>query len=275
MHTVLCQIAAAPQSGVAFCAGRTTPQDITDNRVYFNQQLLNDGGGFNLNTSTFTATRQGYYWMSMSVGVDTNNQADAYMSGADRLSSIMRGTPVPGYDVVSRDEIFELFEQCGQVKVWSSYRVFSDGYLQTSFSGFSMHTVLDSPAVAFSFVRSSTYSCSLTSRVPFDIVTLDEGNGWSAGEYEYIAPTSGLYVLSLSVGSDPSDELAVGLYNYGAMITSIQLGSTDHGYESLSKTVVANVNAGEHVYAACYLYTSSILYSEVRAQTKFTGFLYR
>jgi hypothetical protein len=66
----------------------------------------------------------------------------------------------------------------------------------------------------------------------------------------------------------------VGLYKYGAMISSIQQASTDHGYESLSKSVV-EVTAGEHLYAACYLYDYSQLYSEARAQTKLTGFLYR
>jgi hypothetical protein len=67
----------------------------------------------------------------------------------------------------------------------------------------------------------------------------------------------------------------VGLYKYGAMISSIQQASTDHSYESLSKTTVVQVTAGEHVYAACYLYDYSQLYSEARAQTKLTGFLYR
>jgi hypothetical protein len=102
------------------------------------------------------------------------------------------------------------------------------------------------------------------------------GNGWSSSIYEYIAPTSGTYVLSLSVGSQPSYRLGVGLYNSGSLITGIQTGSTNHNYESLGKTVVADVDAGEHLYAACgYLYNPSYIFSDVLTQTKLTGFLYR
>jgi hypothetical protein len=68
---------------------------------------------------------------------------------------------VIGYDIVSRDEIFELNQVCGQVKMWSNYRAFSDSYLQTSFAGFSLISVTNSSLVVFSFIRSTSYTSVL------------------------------------------------------------------------------------------------------------------
>jgi hypothetical protein len=143
------------------------------------------------------------------VGVDSNNQADAYMTGSERVSNVMRGVAVTGYDIVSRDEIFELYEVCGQVKMWSSYRVFSDNYLQTSLAGFSISSVVDSSPVIFSFIRSTSYSCPLSGRVPFNVIIVDEGRGWDAAISEYVAPRSGIYVFSLSVGSASGSQLGM------------------------------------------------------------------
>jgi hypothetical protein len=81
MYQVVIVIAAPPTSRAAFSAARTSSQVITDNRVYLDHVLLNDGGHFDNVTSTFIAPHPGFYWLSMSVGVDDNTEADAYMTG--------------------------------------------------------------------------------------------------------------------------------------------------------------------------------------------------
>ena len=46
-------------------------------------------------------------------------------------------------------------------------------------------------------------------------------------------------------------------------------------YEGLGKTIITELNEGDHLYAASYYYSTSYLYSEMRAQTLLTGFLYK
>ncbi len=86
---------------------------------------------------------------------------------------------------------------------------------------------------------------------------------------------SGLYVINLSVGAEPGNPVSVGVYNFGALIAGVQQGSTNHGYESLSKTIVTQLTVGDQIFAACNLYATSYVYSQVKTQTKLSGFLYR
>ena len=180
-----------------------------------------------------------------------------------------------GQDVISRDEIFNLGAECNEVKVWSDFNLYSDSYRQTSFSGFSIESLTDLSPVVFSLALTNTLSCPVSTKVPFNRVLIDTQGVWSPTEKEFIAPVTGTYVISLNVGTDQYDKLGLGLYSYGSVITSIQIGSSDHQYESLGKTVITELEEGDHLYAACYYYSTSYLYSEMRAQTLLTGFLYK
>jgi hypothetical protein len=97
------------------------------------------------------------------------------LAGSERMSNIVRGLAVAGYDIVSRDEVFAMNGVCNQVKMWSSATVYSDNYLQTSLSGFWLDTVLDTAPVVFSIALSNQVTCPTGSRVPFNAVMLDEG----------------------------------------------------------------------------------------------------
>ena len=262
---------------VAFCAARTTPFSVgSEKRIYFDTELVNEGGGFDLASSVFTAPYGGYYWLHYSIGINSNSQADAYLTGSERISNVLRSySNYNGQDIMSRDEIFDLNSACGQVKLWSDFNVFSDPYLQTSFSGFSIDNLSDLSPVVFSISLASTQTCSLSAKIPFDRVILDSQKAWSPVDRDYIVPTTGLYVISLKIGSRPTYPLGVGLYVYGAILSSVQLGSNDHQYESLGTTITAELFQGDRLYAGCYYYSNSYLQGNIKAQTLLTGFLYR
>ena len=263
-------------SAVAFSAARTTSQTIGDDlQVMFTTQLVNDGNCFNLTSSAFIPPYSGFYWLHYSIGIVSLGQAEAYMSGTERMSNAMRSVNTnSGEDIISRDEIFNLEIQCGKVKIWSDYNVFSDSYMQTSFSGFSIESLSDTYPVVFSIALTSKFTCPISTKIPYNRVLIDTHSGWRPTEREYVAPVSGTYVIALIAGADQSYKFGLGLYSYGAVMTSIQIGSSDHKYESLGKTVVTELIAGDRIYASCYFYSTSYLYSELRAQTLLTGFLY-
>ena len=248
----------------------------SEKRIYFNTELVDEGDGFDLASSVFTAPYGGYYWLHYSIGINSNSQANAYLTGSELISNVVRSySNYNGQDIVSRDEIFDLNTACGQVKLWSDFNVFSDALLQTSFSGFSIASLSDLSPVVFSIALASTYTCALSAKIPFDRVILDSQNAWSSADRDYIIPTTGIYVISLKAGSRPSYQLGVGLYVYGAILSSVQLGSNDHQYESLGTTITAELFQGDRLYAGCYYYSNSYLQSSIAAQTLITGFLYR
>ena len=262
---------------VVFSAARTTTQTVADDKqVFYTTQLVNEGNAFDLATSVFTPPYTGYYWFHYSVGLESYGQADTYLTGSERISNAMRSdSTYSGQDIISRDEIFNLQTECGEVKVWSDHNVYSDAYLQTSFSGFSIETLTETFPVVFSLALTNSLSCPVSTKVPYNRVLIDTHGVWSPLEREFIAPVTGTYVISLIAGTDQYDRLGLGLYSYGSAITSIQIGSTDHLYESLGKTIITELEEGDHLYAACYYYSTSYLYSEMRAQTLLTGFLYQ
>ena len=264
-------------TAVAFCAARTTSFATgSEKRVLFDYELVDTGNVFDLNSSVFTAPYGGYYWLHYSIGVEQYNQADAYLTGSERISNVIRSySGYSGQDILSRDEIFDMRTECGQVKLWSDFDVFSDAYLQTSFSGFSIQGLSDDSPTVFSIALSSSYTCQLAAKVPFDRVIIDSRNGWSNADRDYIVPETGTYVISLLAGSDPNDELGVGLYVYGSILSSVQLGSTDHQFESLGTTITAELFQYDRLYAGCYYYSPSYLISDIKAQTLMTGFLYK
>ena len=262
---------------MAFSAVRSTSFSVgSEKRVYFEKELVDEGNGFDLPSSVFTAPYGGYYWLHYSIGINSNSQADAYLTGSERVSNVKRSyTGYNGQDILSRDEIFDLNTACGQVKLWSDFDVFSDAYLQTSFSGFSIASLSDLSPVVFSVALASAYTCTLADKVSFDRIIIDTGNGWSLSNRDYIVPITGIYVISLMVGSQPNYPLGVGLYVYGSILSSVQLGSNDHQLESLGTTVTAELFQNDRLYAGCYYYSPSYLQSDIKAQTLLTGFLYR
>ena len=206
-----------------------------------------------MNSSDFTPPYAGYYWFHYSVGVESYGQADAYLTGSQRISNAMRSdSTYSGADIISRDEIFNLGTVCSQVKVWSDYNLYRDTYLQTSVSGFSITNLSEESPVVFLLALTKSLSCPVATKMPYNRVLIDTHGIWSSSQREFIAPVSGTYVISLIAGTDKTRTLGIGLYSYGAVMTSIQIGSTDHQYESLGKTIITELNEGDHLYAACY-----------------------
>ena len=272
---IICNYAGT--AAVVFSAARVSSfYPGIDKQIFYDYLLVNEGNGFDLSRSTFTPPFSGHYWFHYSVGIDSYGQADSYMTGSERFSNVMRSSSSSyGQDTISRDEIFDLRTECGQVKLWSGLPLFSDNFLQTSVSGFSVDSISDVSPVLFSLALSSSMSCPLSTKIPFDRIFMDTYNGWSSSRREYIIPVSGTYVISLLAGSMPGNQIGLGLYSWGAVVTSLQLGSTNHQYESIGKTIVIEQLQGDPICAICYYYQYSHLYSELHAHTLLTGFLYR
>ena len=248
------------------------------NPVPFENATINDGDVFNLLTHRFVAPFTGFYWIHFSIGIPTDTWADVRLLGAYRPFDIVRyhtnftGTPI----TTSRDEII-LLREAKELWLSSKYAIYSDQFVQTSFSGFPL-TLLFDPFVAFSVARSTSLAAQSDVRISYDIVNINTDIAWNTVKNEYIAPYSGTYIINLSTGAHPKRHLVVQIWvNNVHLASNVIFTSCHHGIDVISRTIITTLRAGDHLYTQFDPYYGSILsvYSSAHHQlTTLQGFLY-
>lgn len=81
----------------------------------------------------------------------------------------------------------------------SSYSLYSDSLLQTSFGGFLLDSVM-TQVVAFAFGLSTSFSTG-GQLIPFDLVYVDTHSGWTTTNTAYTIPVTGTYIIALTANS--------------------------------------------------------------------------
>ena len=227
---------------------------------------------------TFFTPFTGYYWIHFSIGIPTDTRADVRLHGYHRPLDIVRkhthfsGTPM----TTSRDGIMLLQ---GATELWlsSGYKIYSDRYLQTSFSGFPL-TLLFDPLVLFSVARSTSLVAPANVRTSYDIVNIDTANAWNSVNNEYIAPHNGTYVISLSTGAYPKSPHVVQIrVNNVLLASNIFYDSSHIGIDIISRTIVTTLKVEDRLYTQFdpWQNITFSLYSSTHHQlTTLLGFLY-
>ena len=93
----------------------------------------------------------------------------------------------------------------------SDYAIYSDQYMQSSFSGYSL-TLLSNPPVVFFLARSSSLLSPDKNRISYDIVNIDTANAWDSVNNKYITPDDGTYIISVSTGAYPKHGQIIGIH---------------------------------------------------------------
>ena len=183
-----------------------------------------------------------------------------------------------GTDTTSRDEILLLKSQRSELSLSSKSALFSDAYFQTAFSGFFISNIVN-PVVAFSFGLSNYFNAAnlgnVLSNIPFDIINIDTHNGWSRASSVYNVPVAGVYVISLTSAAFAHERLFVALYVNNNAVAGLYFGSNNNnGIETLSRTVLINLNEGDQLDATLDKRFGGAAYSDIHCQTSMKGFLY-
>ena len=158
-YTYLCLFSitdAMKDPPVAFSVARDSSTSGLLNPVPFNIQLVNEGNHYHQN-HTFTATSDGIYYFSISVGLSVGNTANFTLYKNDEpLANILRlATNHNGYDTIGRSIMIPLQREDTIHVVNQENRVaWSSPDLETSFSGFLYEPAHDH-AVSFNiaFIR--------------------------------------------------------------------------------------------------------------------------
>ncbi len=248
------------------------------NKITFDNLTVNDGNGFDLMTSTFyppetNSSACTFYWLHLSVGLYPYTAADVRIIGTTNNPNVLRGHNAwSGYDTSSRDELFCLAPVLNTMTLSSDGPLYSDAYFQTTFSGFQLDNVMGGTVVGFSVGRTSPVTA--IGRITYDKVNIDTSGTWNGNEY--IVPIDGIWVITVQACADSGGDMSVGIYTtaYDSFntITFVYFFSTNNpGPDMTSKTVIFRMEAGTSIYSTLQ---DTPLYSDIRYQTAFLGFLY-
>ena len=260
---------------IAFTATRSTSLMKGINLVPFENVTINDGDAFNLQTHKFVTPHFGFYWIHFSVSIPADTWANVHLLGYFKPFDIVRQhTNFTGKSITaSRDGIL-LLKDATELWLSSGYALYSDRYLQTSFSGFSLTSTIN-PLTVFFVTRSTSLKSRTNAKISYDIVNIDTANAWDSVNNEYVAPLNGIFIISLSTGAYPKALHIVGIYvNNVHLASNIYFDSSHIGIDIISRTIITNLNVGDRLYTQCYGQRCS-LYSSIDHQlTTLLGFVY-
>jgi hypothetical protein len=268
-----------PICQVSFCATRNTSLTVGTDRVTFDNTTINDGNAFDLDTSRFTPPQAGLYWIHFSVGMQPNTDVDVRLQGASRTPDIVR--PHTSYTstptTTSRVDFIQSDGSDGPMWLSSDSALYSDAFLQTSFSGFLLSSAMD-PLVAFAVGLSTPIvNTPANTRIAYSTSYLDTHSGWDAVNNEYVVPVAGAYVITGQCGVYPGDRSGVRVYVNGVkqFIVHISNDNTHTGTDFVSKTVILQLIQGDRLYSQTTVTnTGYSLYGDIRHPTSLLGFLY-
>ena len=158
--------------------------------------------------------------------------------------------------------------------MWSNASLYSDAYLQTSFSGFYINSIANT-VVAFSFGLSTSLlpNPAYDINVSFDVIIIDTHNGWNKLTNRYTIPLAGIYVVSFGIAAAANKNPYVSVVVNNIFVAALYFGAVTDGTEMTSRTIVVNLKRADQLSATLSKNAASV-YSDLQYQTNLKGFLY-
>ena len=239
--------------------------------VMFNKVQANLGNMWSPSEHKFTLTATlGIYYVTLGAGSNFNTAIDYKLMKSDSpFVSCNRDFGVSSSaDTVARDIMFEL--KTGEtLHMSSSTGVWSGDY--SSLGIFSLSDVMDGDLVAFSVARTSLLAGS-ANPFPFSFLLVNEGSAYDEFTHYFIAPATGIYFFSFSVGVMEQLQTNITVYRNQDKFIDIRRDSTVHpGDEVIGRSVMLSMNQGDTINLAN---AENVVYSSALLETSFTGFQY-
>ena len=250
---------------------KTNQSQTSVNAVTFNDVKVNYGNGFNeTNSKTFTCPRTGLYWLFYSVFWDGTTFANITVLGTNQspIVSIRRlHTVYNNYDTISRDKILNLTSN-QQLTVSSSYPTFGNSSVGSSWGAFLLDSLLSS-FIAFEVCMHK--STSGTSQSFYQTV-FNYGNAWDNATQSFIAPLTGIYYFSISIGvpANTKEWNAFTLSAYTLACSLEHYSTYNNDLDLISRGCLLQLTSGQSLGITWENKPVDTSYSE----TSFRGFLY-
>ena len=252
---------------MAFYAFRTTRFSASA-PVQFENVTVNEGRSFNTNASSFVAPASGLYWFHLTATSPGNTMCDYRLVGTYHTPNVLRAHTNYNNDTLSRDALLKL--EKGQVMyVTSDYPLNPDGLSHSSWVGFSLDSAFD-PLVAFVVGRVNPWS--VNGLIPFEVILIDTSHSWNRSNNTFVVPQAGVYFFTFLTGVTANNIISTSLRINGQSFVASRLSNNVHtGAETISRSTLALLYQGDMV--SVFL-ESGQLYSDIRYQSSFMGFLY-
>ena len=209
--------------------------------IQFDQVFTTPFSSFNQNTNSLSTEKTGLYWMHMAIDVPPNVSCDAYLSSPIKTLSLVKSYPLSDKDTMSRDAIIRM--QSGVDMTMKSRFQFQTAY----WAGFRIDTMMN-PFVCFYVGRSTSYN--KTGQITdFDQVLVNEGFGWNSTRSAFIAPRSGIYFFSFSVG--------LSSWQYAVVKLQVNGGTVMTSYSGVASLIPSS---GGFIYNNLYFYITIFLF---------------
>ena len=239
-------------------------------RVPYELILADTVNGFDDTKTTYTTKSAGFYFIHMSAGVPAYQMLGYKLNNASSAPNILlTHTSFNGEVMTSREDIqYILANQT--LYTSSSYTLYSDTMLQTSWSGFKIDDVMNTKVI-FRVARTTSYS-TINSSLPFDKLIINVGKAWDSCSNQLVIPASGIYFLSFSSASVANTRHGLELRVNGLVkVRTFIYANIFDGIDVSSHSILLKLNVGDIV--KLYL-SAGPVYSDNNYQTSFAGFLY-
>ena len=143
----------------------------------------------------------------------------------------------------------------------------------TSLGLFSVSDVMEDDLVAFSVSRDSGIT-GHADPLPLPVILFNEGAAYDVSGHRFIAPSTGIYFFSVSVGTRDQQPTNIIIFKNHQPFVNLRRDSTVHnGNEVIARSVMMALNRGETVHLSNA--ANSIAWSSNLKETSFNGFLYQ
>ena len=222
------------------------------------------------NKFTFTSSTDGIFYMALSAGSLSRNIGIDY-------NIIIAGSPFAScsraygnswvHETTARDIMVRLKPK---ESVHMSTMTGVADFKATSLGLFSVTDVMEDDLVAFSVSRDSGIT-GHADPLPLPVISLNEGAAYDVSGHCFIAPSTGIYFFSVSVGARAQQPTYIIVSKNRQKFVDLRRDSTVHnGNEVIARSVMMTLNQGDTVHLSNA--ENSITWSSALKETSFNGF---
>ena len=248
---------------IAFCATPAVNIGNTIGKIDFTGTIVNTGNAWNGTSDTFTAPQNGIFVFCIKGGV-YNDISEIFMYVNYNKTFRVKAYQKPGYYQSGKTVALPL--AANDTVYLSALNLYGS---LTSFGGF-LYEPISGRKVIWSVSQTNIQS-GAKNPFPYNVIFLNEGNGWNSATNKFVVPYAGVYQLHLSIGLRYIEKSDYRLQWNGVDYASIfNLQGGTYG-ETRSRSIMIDALVGDtfHITLAASCTSHEGYYGE----TSFTGFL--
>jgi hypothetical protein len=257
-----------------FSAARTITLSGAFDQVPYNVILEDTLAGFNTAKTTYTVKSAGFYFMHLSAGVPRNTKLNCAIRNASSTPNVLLNHTSLIDDIVTSRNDIQYLSDGQEVYVSSDYTLYSDGMMQTSWSGFKLDDVINMEVVFRAARVTSIINSPRYAAIQLDKLIINIGQAWDACNSRLVVPKTGIYFLSWSAASVSNIQHIIELQVNGTVKSRSFIYTINPGSDTSSQALLLALNTGDVVRLLLTELTTQSIYSDTNYQTSFSGFLY-